>query len=107
MLYDNEKIKTLMVAAKLSGNQLARKAGISGPSMHAILKGETKNVRFQTLAEIASALGVPIQAISKSKHKGKRDLQAEAMSAFGQLTPENQSAMLATMIHLAAQQKKP
>jgi len=42
MLYDNEKIRTLMVAKKMSGNELARQSGISGPSMHAILNGETK-----------------------------------------------------------------
>lgn len=75
--------------------------------MHAILKGETKNVRFETMVQIANALGVPIQKISKVKHKGKRDLQAEAISAFGQLNPDNQTAMLATMIYLASQQKKP
>jgi transcriptional regulator with XRE-family HTH domain len=106
MLYDNEKIRSLMLGKDLSGNGLAKLAGISGPSMHAILNGVTKNVRYQTLAGIAAALGVPIQAISKAKHKGKRDLQSEAMNAFGQLSQDNQSAMLATMLHLAAQQKK-
>lgn len=107
LVYDNQKIAELMKAAGLSGNELARKAEISGPSLHAILKGETKNVKFSTLAGIATALGVTIQAISKAKTvKGRRDLQAEAILAFGQLSPENQAAMLSAMQHLAAQQKK-
>lgn len=107
MLYDNEKIRTLMLAARLSGNELARKAGISGPSMHAILKGETKHVRFATLSGIAVALGVPVQTITKGKNaRARRDVQAEAMAAFSELTPDNQAAMLAAIIHLAAQQKK-
>jgi len=71
-----------------------------------LYSSQTKDVKYATLAGIAAALGVPIQVISKAKHKGKRDLQAEAMSAFSNLSPENQSAMLATMVHLAAQQKK-
>lgn len=104
--YDPEKILELMKAAGLKGNALARRAGISGPSMHAILGGKTKNVKYATLAAIAHALGVPIQQITKAPSKGKRDLIAEASVAFGHLTPENQAAMLAAMQHLAAQQKK-
>lgn len=106
MDYDNAKIIELMAAARWSGNELARRAGISAPSMHAILNGKTKNIRFATLSRIAAALGVPVQTISKSKTKGKRDLTSEATAAFGQLSPENQAAMLAAMMHLAAQQKK-
>jgi transcriptional regulator with XRE-family HTH domain len=101
MLYDNDKINALRLAAKLSGNELARKAGISGPSMHAILKGTTKEVKFSTLTGIALALGVPVQAISKGRgFKGKRDIQAEVMSAFSRLSPEDQEAMLAAIQHL-------
>lgn len=106
MLYDNEKIRALMVAKELSGNALAKLVGISGPSMHAILKGETKHIRYETVKELARALGVPIQALSPAKHKGKQDLQEDAMTVFGQLNPANQTAMLATMRYLASQQKK-
>lgn len=107
LIYDNEKIRNLMTAGRLSGNQLAKKAGISGPSMHAILKGVTREAKFSTISRIANALGVPIQTISKAKvGRAGRDLNAEAALAFSQLTPTDQAAMLATMLHLAAQQKK-
>lgn len=106
MLYDNEKIRTLMKARELSGNALAKLAGISGPSMHAILNGETKHVRHETIVAIANALGVPIQQISKAAPKGKRDVEAEAAAAFSQLNADNRSAILGMMIYLASQQKK-
>lgn len=103
--YDAEKIVELMRAAGLSGNSLARKAGISGPSLHAILKGTTRHVKYSTLAAIAAALGVPVQVITKTRAKGKRDLQAEASIAFSQLSPSDQAAILAAMQHLVAQKK--
>jgi DNA-binding Xre family transcriptional regulator len=107
MLYDNDKIRTLMAGKSLSGNALAKLAGISGPSMHAILKGQTKHIKYETMARIATALGVPIGTILKARTgKQKRDLQSDAATAFAQLSPENQAAMLATMLHLASQQKK-
>ena len=108
VLYDNLKIAALADEKKLSGNELGRLAGISGPSMHAILSGKTKIVRYKTLQGIAAALGVPIQQLIKVKggKVGSADLYLEAMTSFSQLNPDNQAAMLATMRHLVAQQKK-
>lgn len=108
MLYDSEKIASLMREKKLSGNALAKLAGISGPSMHDILSGKTKIVRFDTAAGIAAALGVPPQHILKIKpgKGGGRDVAMEASAVFAQLNESNQAAMLAAMIHLASQQKK-
>ena len=107
MLYDSDKIKNLMRQARISGNELARRAGISGPSMHDILRGRTKEAKFSTIASIAVALGVSIQQVSKPKAaKGKRDLTTEASSTFSQLSEPNQTAMLAAMQQLLALQKK-
>ena len=106
MLYDSDKIVALMRDKKLSGNELGKRAGISGPSMHAILSGKTRTVKYKTLTGIAGALGVPIQQIIKAPKGNKSDLQADAQAAFAALSSENQAAMLATMHHLAAQQKK-
>ncbi len=105
MIYDNEKIEALRVKKGLSGNKLGALAGISGPSMHAILNGDTKKVDYNTLTGIALALGVPIQVILKGD-KSKHDPVAEAAAVFSRLTPSDQLAMLATMTHLASQQKK-
>lgn len=106
MLYDREKIIALRLKLGLSMNELARRSGIRGPSMHAIEKGTVKEIRASTLMGIASALGVRVQDIMKVPPKGKADVSVEAMTAFGQLSVENQQAMLAAMLSLAAQQKK-
>lgn len=106
LLYDPDKIRQLMEKAQLSGNQLAKKAGISGPSLHAILNGETKEPAFSTLAAIAAALGVSLPEITKGKLDKGQDLTAQAATAFARLTPENQAAMLIAMQKLGEYRKK-
>lgn len=107
MLYDKDKIRVLRQGLEISRNELARRAGIKGPSMHAIEMGKTKNLKSTTLIGIAAALGVPIQEIMKGKpHKGVRDRQLEAVAVFSSLDDRNQQAMLEVMRSLAAQQKK-
>jgi transcriptional regulator with XRE-family HTH domain len=108
MLHDREKIRALRLKLGISINELGRRAGIRGPSMHAIETGKTKNVRASTLMGIALALGVPMQEIVKARVKGRgsRDLQLEAMSLFTSLDPDDQGAMLAAMRSLAAKSKK-
>jgi transcriptional regulator with XRE-family HTH domain len=108
MLHDREKIRTLRQKLGISINELARRSGIRGPSMHAIETGKTKEVKASTLIGIALALGVPIQEIMLAKAKGKqsRNLQIEAMSLFAMLEPDDQGAMLAALRSLAAKHKK-
>jgi transcriptional regulator with XRE-family HTH domain len=108
MLHDREKIRVLRLKLGISINELGRRAGIRGPSMHAIETGKTKNVRASTLMGIALALGVPMQEIVKARAKGRgpRDLQLEAMALFTSLEPDDQGAMLAAMRSLAAKHKK-
>lgn len=107
MLYDKEKIRGLRENLGISRNELARRAGIKGSSMHAIEMGKTKNLKSTTLIGIAAALGVPIQDIMKVKPlKGPRDRQLEAVAVFSSLDDRNQQAMLEVMRSLAAQQKK-
>lgn len=106
MLYDNEKIKALMVKRGLSGNELAKLAGIAGPSMH-ILKGETKSIKDRTLLGLANALGVSMQEImKKGGKKPSPDDLSEAVSVFTALNPANRQAMLVAMRSLAASQGK-
>jgi transcriptional regulator with XRE-family HTH domain len=107
MLYDKEKIDALRRGLDISWNELARRAGISGPSMNAIKKGTTKHMRAETLRDLALALGVPMQALLK-RHTGRvsQDLDAEALTVFGVLSDDNKQAILAAARVLAAQQKK-
>ena len=107
MLYDRDKIIALRLKLGISMNELARRAGIRGPSMHAIERGTVKEIRASTLMGIASALGVRVQDILRvPSSKGKTDLAVEALSTFTELNPSNQQAILAAMLSLAAQQKK-
>ncbi len=106
MLYDKDKIIALRRKLGISMNELARRSGIRGPSMHAIEKGAVKEIRASTLMGIASALGVRIQDIMKVPNRGKTDLAVEALTTFSELNPSNQQAILAAMLSLAAQQKK-
>lgn len=106
MLYDRDKIVALRKKLGISMNELARRSGIRGPSMHAIEKGTVKEIRASTLMGIASALGVRLQDIIRVPNRGKTDIAVEALSTFSELTPSNQQAILAAMLSLAAQQKK-
>jgi transcriptional regulator with XRE-family HTH domain len=106
MLYDNAKIKKLREAKKLSINELGRRAGISGPSMHAIETGKTKKIVHSTLVGIANALGVSMQEILKAGNKTgpKEEMLIEAMAAYSKLSPTNQQAMLAAIRSLLDKQ---
>lgn len=106
MLYDNQKIKKLREAKGFSINELGRRAGISGPSMHAIETGKTKKIVHSTLMGIANALGVSMQEILKpgGKQGAKDDVLIEAMAAYAKLSPSNQQAMLAAIRALLERQ---
>lgn len=106
MLYDKEKIDTFRRGLKISWNELARRAGISGPSMNAIKWGKTRNIRAETLLGIANALGVKIQDILKTPKGKTGNADAELMAVFPQLSEDNKQAVLAAAKVLAAQQKK-
>lgn len=105
MLYDAEKIRSLMRGKKLSGNALAKLVGISGPSMHAILKGEGKQPKATTLFGIAAALGVHPREIIKRGRAGD-DLDAQLMDWLAVLDEKSKQVLLGTAKILASQQKK-
>lgn len=106
MLYDREKIVALRVKLGISINELARRVGIAGPSMHAIEKGRVKEIRASTLIGIANALGVRVQDIIHNRKRANGASPVEAASAFNELTADNQQAALAAILALLAQQKK-
>ena len=89
----------------MSLNELARRAGIRGPSLHAIVHGKTKVVKSTTLVGLANALGVPMQDLIKGRGgKPSRTLDNEAQALFSQLEDRDKLAILAA---LRALQKKP
>lgn len=106
MLYDKEQIDVFRKRLNISWNELARRAGISGPSMNAIKRGKTKNIRAETLLGIANALGVKVQDIIKTTKGKTGNSDAELMTVFAQLNDDNKQAVLAAAKVLAAQQKK-
>lgn len=104
MLYDREKITLLREERGLSINELARQAGIRGPSLHAIEHGKTKNIKSTTLVGLAKALGVPMQDLLKSQGgKASKSLDMEAHALFIQLDDRDKVAILAA---IRALQKK-
>ena len=107
MLYDREKIVALRGRLGVSRNELARRAGISGPSMLAIERGDTKNIRASTLFGLANALGVRVQDIMKAGQKrGETDQAVEALTLFNTLELKDKQAILAAMRVMGGNGKK-
>lgn len=105
MLIDLEKLRRIQLEQGLSLNELARRAGIRGPSLHAIIHGKTKVVKSTTLLGLANALGVPMQDLIKGRSgKHAKSLDIEAQALFSQLEERDKLAILAA---IRAPQKKP
>ena len=87
----------------MSRNELARRVGISGPSMFAIEHGRTKKIKADTLVRLAAALGVPMQEIIKVEPgRGGTEMAVEALQLFARLDKTSQEAMLVALRALAA-----
>lgn len=59
------KIKGLRLRKKLTQEKLARLAGISYNTIVKIETGQSKNPSFQTMTNIAKALGVTLDELAK------------------------------------------
>ena len=82
--------------------ELARRAKIRQPSLWALEHQKTKKPKYETLAKLAGALGVPISAIlAESAGAHKTDI----VEVFAALTPENQLALVAAASALLKSQK--
>lgn len=107
MIYSPEKIVLLREAKGWSMTELAKRAGIKQPSLWLIENGRTKKPKFDTLAGIASALGVPVQEIlSETPSKNAQNALESIVSGYQALTPQNQRAVLAMVRALRDQQTK-
>jgi transcriptional regulator with XRE-family HTH domain len=62
-----KKIRELRIKKGLSQEKLARLADVSYNTIVKIESGESKNPTFQTMAGIAKALGVTLDALAENK----------------------------------------
>jgi transcriptional regulator with XRE-family HTH domain len=104
LIYSPSKIVALREERGLTQSELARKAGLSSPSVWALEQGKTKMPKYQTLKSIANALGVPIPAIMSDKQPA--DLEERLAAAASGLSPANQGALLAVAQSLLESQRK-
>lgn len=107
MIYDKEKIKALRLAQGMSQAALAKKAGVSQPTVSAVEHGE-EHVKAETLTKLARALGVNLQDIMKQRvtskdREGQRD---ELMALFEALDDPSRSALVAAAKAFLGPKKK-
>ena len=103
--YSPIKIIDLRLKLGLKQSELARRAGLSAPTVWALEKGDTKMPKFDTLKALADALGVPIPRIMADEQPS--DIDAQLIAAIGILTPANKGAILGAILGLVDTQKKP
>lgn len=103
LAYSPAKIIALRQERGLNQSELARKAGLSAPTVWALENGETKMPKYETLRDIAAALGVSLPAIMADDQPSDIDDQLKA--AAGALSPPNKAALLAAAKALLDSQK--
>lgn len=103
--YDGGKIVALRKAKGWSGGELARRSGITPPSLWELEHQVTKKPKADTLMRIAAALGVPLREILKPSKKGAVDEAEDLTELFDQLDGRNKQALLAAAKALLNSQK--
>lgn len=93
LIYSPKKIVALRRERGLGQSELARKVGISAPSMWALEEGKTIMPKAATLIGIASALGVPLSAIMSDTVP--TDIDGQIAAAVAALDPAHKAAILA------------
>ena len=95
LIYDNEKLRSLRKDRGLSQDALAKKAGVSQPTISALEQGEP-HVKQITLMNVANALGINLQDIllpQKGPRAGQEALE-EAAALCATLSDEDRAAWL-------------
>jgi transcriptional regulator with XRE-family HTH domain len=103
--YDPAKIVALRIDRGLSSAELARKSGLSQPTIWALEHGVTKKAKADTLLRVAAALGVPLRDIVRPSKRSTADLAEDLLELFDQLEPGNKQAVLAAIKALLHSQK--
>ena len=92
-----QRIKTIREEKGYSQRGLARKAGMSGPSLWAIEHGRTKTIQMDTLMALAEALGTNVIYLSTGDGE-KKPFGAtinEIVKRLAEMPPEKQQMILA------------
>lgn len=105
LIYDPKKIIALRKDRGLNQSALAKKVGISAPSMWALERGETAMPKASTLLGVARALGVPLSSIMATSQAA--DIDGQIAAAVCALQNHHKAAILAAALSLAESQKKP
>ena len=97
LVYDPKKIIALRKAKDWKQAELARRSGLSQPSVWALEHGRTILVKFETLEAIAGALGVQLGDILAIKPKGKRGegWEEEIKSIYDALDDDGKATLIA------------
>ena len=108
LTYDNDKIRSLRRDRGLSQVSLAKKAGLSQPTISALERGEP-HVKATTLTVVAAALGVPLKEILRPQKGPRNDQEAleDAEALCLALDNKSRAAWLAAGKALLASSKKP
>ena len=61
-----QRIDSLAKRRRITRDQIADAAGLSGPTMHNICTGKVRDPKFSTLARIAAALNVSVTRLMPS-----------------------------------------
>lgn len=96
LIYDPKKIIALREGKNWRGAELARRASLSQPTIWALEKGVTVEPKFETLAAVAGALGVPIGAILADRPKGKggQEWDNAIIAAYNALDDSNKATLI-------------
>ena len=106
LTYSPQKIIALRTERGWNQSELARRAGISSPSLWALENGRTKMPKFETIKSVAAALGVPMSKIMADE--ADPDLDTRIAAAVAALQPANKNAVLAAAeALLRSQGRKP
>lgn len=93
-----QRIAALREAKGMSQAALARMIGISQPSLWAIEKGATKELKHDTVVGLSKCLGISMEALMNPDPAASLTLieEAELSLIFRKLTPEDQGHLIAT-----------
>lgn len=87
-------IDALMKQRGFDAAKLARAAKLGPTGIYDILSGRSQSPRVQTLAKIASALGVPVDALLRDRPLD--ELQAQLYEVLMALDPSDRQRLLTT-----------
>lgn len=92
-----KRIEALRIAKGLSQTALAKRVGISQPSLSNIEKDKTETLRGETLAGLCAALDVSPDVILRGRGRDPESIlfERELVAAWREMTPEDQQHLLA------------